>query len=148
MAGDEQDPYEEWVVKKYPNWTLYLSSKQYYLGRCYAWLKRFGKMQRITDLKPNEFLELYYSVLPEYEGAVGRLWRPEHMNYAWLGNEFAIHNGHGHMHLIPRYERSVHFAGREFCDDQWGKDYKPYPDLTLPKEKLILILSAIKSEIR
>ena len=148
MTDEEQDPYEEWVVKKYPNWTLYLSSQQYYLGRCYVWLKRFGKMQRLTDLKLNEWIELYDSVLPEYEGAVGRLWRPEHMNYAWLGNEFAEHNGHGHLHLIPRYERSVHFAEHEFCDAQWGENYAPYPRLILPKEKLILIRDAVKSEIR
>ena len=148
MLEDDRDPYEEWVVKKYPSWTLYLSAEQYYLGRCYVWLKRFGKMQRITDLTHNEWIELFDSVLPAYEGALDRLWMPGHMNYAWLGNEFIEHNGHGHMHLIPRYGRPVHFAGHEFRDDRWGKNYAPYPRLLLSTEKLILIRETLKNEIR
>jgi diadenosine tetraphosphate (Ap4A) HIT family hydrolase len=147
MQVDEQDPYAEWVIRRYPSWTLYLSPQQYYLGRCYVWLKRFGKMQRITDLKYNEWIELYDSILPEYERAVDGLWKPGHMNYAWLGNEFIQHNGHGHMHVIPRYDRPIHFAGREFRDDQWGGNYAPYPRLALPKETLILIRDALRNEI-
>ena len=149
MQADEQDPYEEWLIRRYPSWTLYLNPQQYYLGRCYVWLKRFGKMQRITDLKLSEWIELHDCVLPAYEGAIDRLWRPGHMNYAWLCNEFAEHNGHGHMHMIPRYERPVLlFPGCEFRDDQWGKNYAPYPKLDLPQDTLFLIRDMLRSEIR
>ncbi|MFZ2555632.1 MAG: hypothetical protein WAX57_02230, partial [Minisyncoccia bacterium] len=121
--ADNSGEYEGFKIREYPCWTLYLHSNQYYLGRCYAWLKRDGDMQRLSDLTCEELFELHGSVLPGYESAVGRLWSPDHMNYAWLGNHVHAHKGHGHMHLIPRYKRPVLFSRHEFSDGQWGQNY-------------------------
>mgnify|MGYP001609300747 CR=1 FL=1 len=104
-------------------------------------------MQRLSDLTREELYELMIFVLPPYEKAIDHLWRPDHMNYAWLGNESHVHQGHGHMHLIPRYKHPVLFAGLEFHDDQWGKNYAPYPKLGLPQSTLFMIRDALRKEL-
>jgi diadenosine tetraphosphate (Ap4A) HIT family hydrolase len=104
-------------------------------------------MQRMTDLKYSEREELFDSVLPEYERALDGLWRPGQINYAWLCNEIVEHNGHGHMHVIPRYEFPVVFGGHEFKDEQWGHNYDPYPKRALPKKMLFRIRDALRTEI-
>jgi diadenosine tetraphosphate (Ap4A) HIT family hydrolase len=48
------------------------------------------------------------------------------MNYAWLGNLFHEHGGHGHMHVIPRYAVVREFLGAEFKDERYGDNYVPY----------------------
>ena len=141
--------YSEWKIKDYQYWTLFLhADSQRYLGHSYAWLRRAGGMQRLSYLTHEEQYELSVFVLRGYEAVLDRLlWRPDHMNYAWLGNEFDVHKGHGHMHLIPRYERPVLFAGLEFRDDQWGKHYEPYPKLRLPQNTLFMIRDALRKEL-
>jgi len=114
------------VLKEGPHWTLYLHQNQYYLGRAYAWLVRPGQMQRLSRLPPEELTSLQ-ALQQLYERALNQLWHPDHMNYAWLGNEFESHKGHGHMHLIPRYIRPVVFGEHTFTDERWGKNYAPYP---------------------
>ena len=140
--------YEELKIKDYQYWTLYLHGNQCYLGRSYAWLRRAGGMQRLSDLTNEERYELFVFVLGGYETALDRLlWSPDHMNYAWLGNEFNVHQGHGHMHLIPRYKCPVLFAGIEFRDDRWGKNYAPYPRIDPPQSMLFEIRDALRKEL-
>lgn len=145
---DEPDKYEKFKIREYPCWTLYLHSNQYYIGRCYAWLKREGEMQRFSSITSEELFELHDSVMPGYEAAVNRLWKPGFINNAWLCNEFHTHGGHGHMHLIPRYKHPVRFFKHEFRDNQWGHNYAPYPKLKLPKKMLLRIRDALRNEIR
>lgn len=140
--------YEKFKIKEYPHWILCLHDNQYYLGRAYAWLKRPGEMQDFADLTVRELRELHGSVLPEYKAALASLWKPNLMNYAWLGNHMHIHKGHGHMHIIPRYAYKKAVGDREFRDKRWGKNYAPSPKLKLSEETLILIRDALRNEIR
>ncbi|MBI2109429.1 MAG: hypothetical protein HYT93_04650 [Parcubacteria group bacterium] len=137
--------YEPFVLKKYEHFTLFLHDDQYYLGRAYAWLSRPGEMQRFSQLTPQELNELK-RIAEEYEKVLGNLWQPDHMNYAWLGNMFREHKGHGHMHFIPRYKSPRTYLGITFVDEQWGKNYPIKPDLKLPEEKLFAIRDAIRAE--
>jgi diadenosine tetraphosphate (Ap4A) HIT family hydrolase len=139
--------YEQHTLKEYDYWTLFLHGNQYYLGRAYVWLNRPGEMQRLSSLAPAARDELFGTVLSSYEFAVAQLFGPEHMNYAWLGNDFSAHQGHGHMHLIPRYSRVVQFCGREFRDERWGKNYAPSPALELPHDDLFAIRDAIRRKL-
>ncbi len=140
--------YSEWKIKDHQYWTLFLHGEsQRYLGHSYAWLRRSVRMQRLSDLTHEELYELWKFILPQYERALDRLWCPGLINCAWLGNEFHVHGGHGHMHLIPRYESSVPFAGLEFRDDEWGKHYEPYPKLKLPQSTLFTIRDALRKEL-
>lgn len=139
--------YEHLVLKRYRHWTLFLHENQHYLGRAYAWLNRHKDMHRLSKITKAERDELFDTVLPEYERAVEKLSSPDFMNYPWLGNEFVSHGGHGHLHLIPRYQDPVLFAGRTFTDGRWGKNYAPYPKTKTPKAVVEKIRDALKKNL-
>jgi diadenosine tetraphosphate (Ap4A) HIT family hydrolase len=138
MAG-----YDQWILRDYRYFQLFLNIDQRYLGRAYAWLTRAGDMQRYSGLSIEELLELHL-IVREYESVLRRLWLPDHMNYAWLGNEFKSHKGHGHMHFIPRYMAPRTFKGVEFVDENWERNYAPYNTFQVPDEVLV----AIRDELR
>src|SRR5688572_30681845 len=117
--------YEPFVLKEYQYWTLLLNESQRYLGRAVVWLARPGDMQKFSGLWAGELVELQL-ITREYEAALERVgFKPDHMNSAMLGNEVQVHNGHGHLHLIPRYKEPREFMGVSFVDDRWGKNSAP-----------------------
>ncbi len=112
------------IVREYERWTLMVSDNQNYLGRMVIWLMREGTMQLYSSLSNAELLELQ-QVIRDAEFGLHALWAPDHMNYAWLGNLFHEHGGHGHMHLIPRYRKSRWYRGRAYEDKRWGQNFSP-----------------------
>lgn len=140
------DKFEEYSIKRYRFWTVYVAENQQYLGRAVIWLTREGDMQRLSSLTSEERAELWDIVLPEYESAVAKLWAPDHMNYAWLGNYFPAHKGHGHMHVIPRYASSRVFQGNTFVDAEWGNMYGRTPGDS-PKEVVVAVRDALRAEM-
>lgn len=131
--------YKQFDIKRYKHWTLRLEENQRYLGQSLAWLERDGDMQRLSSLTEEERAELWNTVLPDYERIIEQLWKPDHMNYAWLGNLFPLHKGHGHMHLIPRYQNPRTFGGMDFVDTRWGNNYVPYPQDAAPMNIVLAI---------
>ncbi len=93
-------------------------------------------MQRFSEIVDEEMSELRL-VMSEYEKAIRKLWSPDFMNYAWLANLFEEHGGHGHLHLIPRYEHARTFADVMFVDGRWGKNYAPF-EAFRPEENLLM----------
>lgn len=147
---EKKDPeyYEQFVIKKYKYWTLLVNEYQTYLGKAVAWLEREGDMQRLSSITKEEREEFWNVVLPEYENALEKSFKPDHMNYAWLGNWFHMHKGHGHMHLIPRYASPREFAGRTFVDEKWGSHYIPTNDQSLSIELAHAVRDAFREHIR
>lgn len=135
--------YDRLFIKEYVKWKLFLSPHQQYLGRTYVWLTREGRMQRLSKLTGSERDELFDVVIPEFEYAALSLFRPNHMNYAWLGNEFHTHQGHGHLHLIPRYATPRMFNGMTFVDERWGQNYAPYSKKEYSPSMLLSIADAL-----
>ena len=141
------DPqYKQFIVKEYKHWTLLIHDDQRYLGRAYVWLVREGGMQRLSEITDEESAELRI-VIREYEDSMKNLWNPDFMNYAWLANLIAQHGGHGHLHLIPRYKEPRMFAGIEFTDGRWGKNYSPYEHFKPEQDVLFQIRDALKSAV-
>jgi diadenosine tetraphosphate (Ap4A) HIT family hydrolase len=140
--------YAQFDVKHYTHWTLRIEEKQRYLGQAMAWLERDGNLQRFSSLTEAERNELWNIVLPEYEKAIQELWQPDHMNYAWLGNNVDAHNGHGHLHLIPRYKMPRIFAGREFVDGRWGYNYAPYAQEPAPMVVAHAVCDALIAQLK
>ena len=140
--------YEQLKIKEYNHFGLFVHENQSYLGRSVAWLLRAGGMQRLSGLSDEEQQELFSVVIPEYEKVIEKLWKPDHMNYAWLGNHFHEHAGHGHMHLIPRYKTKRDFYGITFVDDRWGKNYAPCSILNPPETILFKIKESIQAELK
>ena len=136
-----------WVLKEYRYFVLLLSDNQRYLGRALAWLTRPGEMQRFSKITEEELKELQ-KITVAYEEATEKLWQPDHMNYLWLGNNFHEHKGHGHLHLVPRYQNSREFSGMTFTDENWGRNCFPHTDLFPPKETLVGIRDALREELQ
>lgn len=134
------------IVKEFRYWTLSINREQRYLGRAYAWLVREGGMQRFSEITDEEMTELRV-LMKEYESAVAKLFAPDFMNYCWLANLFAQHGGHGHMHFIPRYKEPRTFAGIEFVDGRWGKNFTPYEEYEPPEDILFAIRDALRAEL-
>ncbi len=127
-------------------WRLYLNEDQRYLGRSYVWLSsRHVDFHQLAHITPGEWEELQM-IMRTFRSAVLSLWDADLINCAWLGNEYAKHRGHGHMHLVPRYHRVPTFEGREYPDERFGSDYKPYKRLKLPEQELLSIVDAVRRE--
>jgi diadenosine tetraphosphate (Ap4A) HIT family hydrolase len=138
--------YTKWIIKEYTYWTLLLNDDQRYLGRAYVWLVREGGMQRFSEITNEEYAELRV-VMREYEVALKRLWAPDFMNYAWLANLISSHGGHGHLHLIPRYKDARSFAGIEFIDGRWGKNFSPSEEFKPSEDVLAQIRDSLKAKL-
>lgn len=134
--------YEQYKIKEYPHWSVFLHTNQYFLGRTYLYAKREDAIDFIS-MTPDEQKE-FFDVGKTVTAAVQELFRPDLMNYAALGN---IH-GHLHVHFIPRYKDSREFEGQKFLDERWGKNYAPYNyDFTIPEPTLFKIRDALKQKL-
>ncbi|MBI5470517.1 hypothetical protein HY968_04355 [Candidatus Kaiserbacteria bacterium] len=148
MSRHSIAPEYQWsILKEYEYWTLLLYEKPSpFLGKAVIWLAREGEMQRYSELTLDELKELQI-VLKEYEAALERLWKPDHMNYMWLGNLFNEHGGHGHMHVVPRYKNPREFDGVEFVDSRYGKFHKPYDEPIFARAQMEKVRDAIRQEL-
>ena len=140
------EPYVKWIIKEYTYWTVMLNEDQRYLGRTCAWLVREGGMQRFSEITDEEMSELRI-LMREYESAVVKLWQLDFMNYAWLANLISEHGGHGHMHLVPRYKEARTFAGVQFVDGRWGKNFSPSQEFRPSEEVLIQLRDTLRNTI-
>lgn len=135
------DP-EELKIKEYNLWTLYLNEYQCYLGRTYLVAKRPDAID-LFETTEEERTELF-TIGQEINAALRKLFQPDHMNYASLGNTFR----HLHVHFIPRYKNERIFNGIKFEDQRWGKNYEPYDrDFRLSLENLKAIKNALSNTI-
>ncbi len=139
--------YVHFLISEYRPWRLYLHADQRYLGRCYAWLgDRHVDLHRYELLSADE-RENLDDLVHKHSHAVRKLWKPDLINYAWLGNEVTVHRGHAHMHFIPRYHDAPEFCGKKFIDYQFGKNYAPYEAFDPGHDVLMAIRDVLRSEI-
>ncbi|HXF28596.1 MAG TPA: HIT family protein [Chlamydiales bacterium] len=139
----EKIDFQKLKIKEYLHWTLYLNEYQCYLGRVCLVAKREGASDfiEITQAEREEF----FSIGKQVKKALEKLFQPDLMNYAALGNVFR----HLHVHLIPRYEKERIFNGITFVDKRWGKNYAPYDrEFQLSIEELNDIKNALSVTIQ
>ncbi len=134
MAED----YSKLLIKDYKYWAIYIHDNQSYLGRCIIWCKRENALD-LTEATPEEQSELFV-VLNELRNALAKTFKPDWLNYSFLGNE----TRHLHGHLIPRYEKPQEFMGVVFEDKLYGHNYKTDKDFITPPE----VLSSIQTKIK
>jgi len=130
--------YKNLLIKEYTHWELYVHENQYFLGRTYIWSKR-NDLVDLMDTALEEREELFV-IGGEIKRVLANLWAPDLFNWVSLGNLTA----HCHLHVIPRYAAVREFAGVEFKDERWGKNYAPYNyDFKVPENTLATIKTAI-----
>lgn len=131
--------YEQFKIKQFDLWDLYLHKNQFpYLGRCYALTIR-ENADSITDITKEEAEELFSLIIPSWQRSVSELYGKSHPNVAFMGNDWH----HLHAHLIPRFQYAKHIYGIDFIDPNPKGNYSPYPK----KEILLEILLKIKEDI-
>ncbi len=115
------DPkYDQYIIKEFQFWRLYLHGNQYFPGRMYAAAYRdFIQKRHMTH---NEAEELFHIECVASD-AITLLTMAPHFNYFWGANEWP----HAHSHIIPRYKDPVTIFGHTFKDEFWGQNYGEYP---------------------
>jgi diadenosine tetraphosphate (Ap4A) HIT family hydrolase len=143
MSSIIDQKYEDFVLKEFKHWILLLHINQYpYVGRCYAWAKRDAKS--VLDMLPDETLELVHEVLPLWNKAIEKLFKPDKVNFSIMCNE----TEHLHTHFIPRYKEPREVEGFKFVDHQNDGNYAPYAKPKLPREFLLKIKNMILNELK
>lgn len=137
MAKD----YSQQRIKEYKYWTLSVFENQGYLGRCVVWCKRDDALD-LTDSTGAEQKELIL-ILRQLKNALHKAFRPDWMNYAFLGNE----TRHLHAHVIPRYKSSRTFVGIKFEDKLFGHNYWTNKNFITSNELLFAVRDKIRNNI-
>lgn len=102
--------FSKYKIKDYKYWSIFLHKNQGYLGRCVIWCNRENALD-LADATPEEQKELFV-VLGELRNGAQKVFQPDWLNYAFLGNE----TRHLHGHFIPRYAEPKEFEGVTFSD--------------------------------
>ena len=135
--------YEQWKIKQFNLWNLYLHKNQYpYLGRCYASAIR-KDADIVTDMTKEESEELFSQIIPAWHKTITDLFGTSRPNVALFGNEW----NHLHAHLIPRFSSKEQY-GITFTDPNPKGNYAPYPKREIPKDILLQIKEDIMHKIK
>jgi len=127
-------------------WKAKLNEDQYYLGRCVVVFK--GDIEFIHQLSDEQFLDLK-QVINKLETGLIKSFGTSNFNWGCLMNDSYLPQNREkkkelHLHLRPRYEHSVDFAGEQFVDEEFGYHY----DRVKKKNVGEAILNQIADKIR
>lgn len=90
-------------------------------------------VEDLTELDQKESDEFYQEMLTVAK-ALKKIFKPDKMNYALLGNTIF----HIHWHVIPRYKN----------DPNWGNPPWPHGEVYLPDEEVKQIIKKVKRELK
>jgi diadenosine tetraphosphate (Ap4A) HIT family hydrolase len=135
------EDFSKYKIKDYKYWSIYIHQNQDYLGRCVVWCNRKNALD-LTDATVEEQNELFF-VLNELRSAVQKIFQPDWLNYAFLGND----TRHLHGHFIPRYAKPKEFEGVIFKDERYGHNYKTDHDFFTSTEVIEKIRLKIKEAL-
>ena len=134
--------YELLLLKLYPQWTVYLHEKQYFLGRCYVALNRPAD-DPYSDTTKEERDELELIIL-DLQTALKKLFNYDLLNYGNLRNGWR----HCHWHVVPRYETARVFDTTTFTDSAWGRNWSHHKkDFEISEDTVFKIRDVIRSEL-
>jgi diadenosine tetraphosphate (Ap4A) HIT family hydrolase len=143
QASGKTMDYEQFKIKSYKHWDLYLHENQCYLGRVFVLLKDEGVEDFLAI--EGETRKEFFQIGEDVKKALKILFQPDKMNYAALSNTSPVI----HVHIVPRYKETREFAGLIFTDTRWGKNYAPYDrSFVLEESILFKIRDAIKHQIK
>lgn len=135
------EDFSKYKIKDYKYWSIFLHQNQGYLGRCIIWCRREDALD-LTGVTREEQGELFV-VLNELKDAIQKIFQPDWLNYAFLGNNIK----HLHGHFIPRYAKPKEFEGVIFKDELYGHNYKTDHGFSAPVEVVEKIRLRIKETL-
>lgn len=137
---ESEDKFLQNKIADFEDWSIYVHENQGYLGRCVVWCRR-SEVRSITELKYEEWNSLR-GALFRLEQALVRVFMPNWLNFAFLGNIVP----HCHGHVIPRYSQPKHFEGMIFRDDRWGQNYQTDKSFVTPPRILAEVKLRLQAE--
>ena len=125
-------------------WSVFLSDEQDYIGRCILVLKRHcGSMSEMTD---DEWEELRRLVC-EVETCLKTVLGATLCNWSCLMNSFykeSDPNPHLHIHVRPRYDKSVMINGNTYIDSEFGHHYALKKSRIMPDKDMEELIGRIR----
>lgn len=134
--------FSKYKIKDYQHWSIFLHPNQGFLGRCVIWCNREDALD-LTDATVEEQEELFV-ILNGLQKAIQKIFQPDLLNYAFLGNE----KRHLHGHVIPRYAKPKEFEGITFKDERYGHNYQTDHNFSAPLAVLEKIRLRIKGVLK
>ncbi len=131
------EDFSKYAIKDYKYWQVQIFSNQGYLGRCLVWCKREDALD-LSNATEEEQKELFV-ILKDVEMALSKTFKPDIINYSFLGND--THHLHGH--IVPRYSKPIEFNGATFVDKNFGHNWKTDHDFITSPE----LLEAVKVKL-
>lgn len=123
---------------------IFLNYEQSYLGRIIIANKRH--IQDLTEQTKEEW-EDFGEVIKKLEPAIKKAFGAKMFNYNIMMNNAYKNNPpnpHVHIHLRPRYDKDVEFAGKTFIDPDFSFHYNRDRKEIEPEENRKLIIKEIQ----
>jgi len=130
----------ETVIEERPSWTIAVNRNQDLLGKTTLVLQR--TCEAAVDIEADEWSRLRLE-LRRLVPALGRLFRPDQFNFAFLLNLDA----QVHLHAIPRYASPRVWHDREFTDPHWGSAFG-HEQHILERDDLKRLADEIRTELQ
>jgi len=132
------------ILSEYEHWYAILDIKQYYLGRLFLYAKREGATDMV-EINQEERDELWEILRYIKDVVYPNTWKPDIINYAFLGNEVQ----HCHLHIIPRYksDRVITINKELFNDENYGHNYSN-PNTKAIRKRLPSTQAIIRNELK
>lgn len=129
----------ETIIEQGPYWVLAVNRNQDLLGKTMLVLRR--PCSAVIEIEPQEW-DALHTELRRLVPALGRLFEPDQVNFAFLMNLDA----QVHLHVIPRYAASRGWGGREFVDVHWGEAFG-HEQKPLANDELLILARSIGAEL-
>ncbi len=129
-------------------WRVFLSSKQYFLGRSTLRLKRLSP-SLTSDLTAEEQLD-FFKALRLFDEATKQAFGSEVINFSCQMNnglEVTPPIAYAHCHLRPRYRYPVKFLGKVFVDKYFGRRSEDSEDIFLSPDERSQVILAIRHHL-
>lgn len=127
--------YDQFKIKSYKHWDVYLHENQCYLSRVFVALRNDEGVEDFLSVE-GEVREEFFLIGKKAKTALKILFKPDRMNYAALSNTSAKI----HVHLVPRYKETREFNGMLFNNTRWGKNYAPYDRSFVLEESILFAI--------
>ncbi|MGN0542829.1 MAG: HIT family protein [Acutalibacteraceae bacterium] len=126
-------------------WYVFLADKQDYIGRCVIVLKRH--CENLSGLDLPEWIELK-EIVNKLEDCFKYILGADLCNWSCLMNDFyksTTPNPHLHIHVRPRYGKTVTINGNSYADLEFGHHYQPKKEAMLTDNDRKTLFQKIKN---
>ena len=139
---------KQFQVYESRSWSVFLSDEQDYIGRCILVLKRH--CNSMSELTGGEWDELH-DLICKLEACLKTVLGATLCNWSCLMNSFykeAAPDPHLHIHVRPRYDKSMIINGNIYSDSEFGHHYALNKNVTIPLKDKEEVFTRLKEWLK